>query len=108
MPHLQKLYDHYRDKGMKMVAINIMPEENDQVAAWKQEKGFTFEVLTGDDQAALMNPYAVLATPTTFLIDADARLLLRIDGVPPDSLQSLEAVIRRQLGLALPLPVASH
>jgi len=80
-----------------MVAINILPDQDKLVPAWLEQKGYNFPVLVGADQGEIMERYSILATPTTFLLDSEGAILLRIDGAPPGSNERIEGVIQEAL-----------
>lgn len=61
-----------------MLAINIQ-ESRSTVAAWAREKGVTIPILL-DTDGEITKRYGVIATPTTFLVDREGRLLGRAVG----------------------------
>ena len=82
---------------MKMVAINIIPEQDELVPGWLEKHGYDFTVLLGAEQGEIMQRYAILATPTTFVLDSDGYIILRIDGAPPGSAERIDAAIEGEL-----------
>lgn len=61
-----------------MLAINIQ-ESRSTVAAWAREKDVTIPILL-DTDGEVTRRYGVIATPTTFLVDREGRLLGRAVG----------------------------
>jgi thiol-disulfide isomerase/thioredoxin len=96
-PHLQRLYDKYRDRGFTMVSINIMPEQDSQVPEWRAKHQYTFPVLIGAKLEALENTYDIRATPTNFLLDSKGKVLLKQTGYKPGDENTLEQKIREAL-----------
>src|SRR6187431_3437605 len=40
-PKVQKLYDTYREQGLSMVWINVVPDEQKLIADWRTKHGYT-------------------------------------------------------------------
>ncbi len=87
-----------------MLAIQVAPEENSQVAEWKARGGYSIPVLlvpaaasaepSGQDYAA--KRYGVLGEPTDLLLDAAHKVVFRHMAAKA---VALEAEIRDLLGL---------
>lgn len=79
MPHIQALYEKYKDKGLVVIGMNL---DSDQEAAKKfaKEKGFTYRHLfageIGDD-------YPLRGIPTFFIIDREAVVRYQESGFAP-------------------------
>jgi len=79
--------------------INIAPDEDAQVPAWRQARKYTFPlVLAGAEDFARMT-YGVSVAPVNLLLNGEGRAICRYSGVAPDSELMLEAEIRELLGL---------
>lgn len=78
MPHLQKLYDELRDRGLEIVAVNAFDSE-ERVRKYLQENGFTFKVVLGGsgEQYRVGRAYGVQSYPTSYLLDAQGRVVWR-------------------------------
>jgi glutathione peroxidase-family protein len=96
-PHLQKLYDKYKDQGFSLVSINIMPEQNSMVADWQSQHQYTFSVLIGAKLEALQRDYDIRATPTHFLLDAKGKVVLKQTGYKTGDEKVLEESIEKAL-----------
>ncbi len=96
---MQKLYDQYSSQGMKMVAINVIPEQDDMVAPWQEKNGFTFPILVGSDSDSIMNDYRMTAAPLNFLLDSEGNILNRFEGYAPGGEKEIEKDIRQALKL---------
>ncbi len=93
LPEIQKIYDRYKDRGLSAVWINILPEETNLVAGWAMAKNLTVPVLVGGSQQVLQRDYAIQATPATYLLDENGRVLFHQDGYKPGDEKTLEARI---------------
>jgi len=94
-PHLQKLHDLYKDRGLSMVWINVVQEQDALVAEWRTTHGFTVPVLLGGRSAD--RDYNVAVTPTHYLLDGDRRILWRHAGYKAGDEEELERRIREAL-----------
>ena len=75
---VERLHRDLSPRGLSVVAVNIQ-EGQATVAAWAREKGVTIPILLDTDGEATRQ-YGVIATPTSFLIDRQGRLLGRMVG----------------------------
>jgi cytochrome oxidase Cu insertion factor (SCO1/SenC/PrrC family) len=105
LPHLQEIYHKYRDQGFRMVAINIIPEQDRMIPEWIERGNYTFPVLVGVEGAdewrgfteSLFADYEMFAAPTTFLLDGQGRILARYDGYQDGGEEEIERDVRRFL-----------
>lgn len=72
MPHLNRLYDKYRDAGFVLLGVNVDDDPKNAAAAAKQ-LGIRFPVLL-DQAKAVSRMYDLNAMPTTVVIDRDGRV----------------------------------
>jgi cytochrome oxidase Cu insertion factor (SCO1/SenC/PrrC family) len=98
LPEIQKIYDRYKEKGLSAVWINILPEETALVPGWAVAKKLTVPVLVGGSQETFQRDYGIESTPTTYLLDANGRVLYRADGYKPGDEKLLEERIAGVLG----------
>jgi alkyl hydroperoxide reductase subunit AhpC len=75
---VERLHRELAPRGLSVVAVNIQ-ESQSTVAAWAREKKVTIPILL-DTDGEVTRQYSVIATPTSFLIDREGRLLGRIVG----------------------------
>ena len=94
-PNVQTLYDKYRDRGLSMVWINVLPDEQKLIAAWREKHGYTVPVLLGTRSTP--NDYKVRMTPTHYLLDGRGEILSKQDGFTPGDETRLEQQIQKAL-----------
>ena len=94
-PKVQKLYDSYREQGLSMVWINVVPDEQTLIADWRTKYGYTVPVLLGGRSTP--NDYKVRMTPTHYLLDARGEILSKQDGFNPGDEVRLEQQIQKAL-----------
>jgi hypothetical protein len=78
---IEQLHREYRARGLAVLAIN-MEESPDAVAAWVRDRGITMEVLL-DPPGVATNAWAITATPASFLVGRDGRLVAKGLGTRP-------------------------
>ena len=66
MPELESLYQQYRDRGLRVLGVNL-GEEGDVIAEWAQRLDLSFDMLADEEQqvAAL---YQLRGVPSTYVI----------------------------------------
>ena len=80
MPEIEELYQEYKDRGFKVVAVSIDNRgAADQIAEFAEEMGVSFTILH-DAEQAITRTYQTIGVPESFLIDADGVLLARWTG----------------------------
>ena len=100
LPEEQKIYDRYKDKGLSMVWINILPDEEELVAGWAIKRHLNVPVLVGASQDSLERDYHVTATPTNYLLGEKGEVILRQSGYKPGDEKAIEAKIAQALNIA--------
>jgi peroxiredoxin len=78
MRALEPIYRAYRDRGLRLLAINVR-QDRKTAAAFVAPLGITYEVLL-DEGGEVARAYGVSGLPTTFLLDRQGRLVARILG----------------------------
>jgi glutathione peroxidase-family protein len=94
-PELQKFHDRYKDRGLSMVWINVVPQEERLIPEWRSTHGYTVPVLMGG--RSVQNDYKVTMTPTHFLLDAHGNVISRHVGSRPGDGKELEREIQQAL-----------
>jgi peroxiredoxin len=82
LPHLEKIYQEFKDRGFQMFIIDALARE-DMTRKVIDEAGFSGPVLL-DDRNVSEEKYNLYATPTTFIIDREGRIIFRHVGFGPD------------------------
>ena len=81
IPILDNLYERYRDKGLRVLAIDV-EEEKATVEAYLREGPVSFPVLL-DSDGAVAKRYRIDAFPTTLLVDSDGEIVEVLEGLDP-------------------------
>jgi len=95
-PSIQKLHDTYKDRGLSIVWINVLPDEAKLIPAWQAQHGYTVPVLLGKGSTPM--EYKVRMTPTHYLLNARGEILQKKDGFSPGDEKTLEQDIQNALG----------
>ncbi|MBI5406912.1 MAG: TlpA family protein disulfide reductase [Nitrospirae bacterium] len=78
MPSMEKLYRQFKDKGFVVLAV-AAGEKADDVTAFVKEYHITFSTLLDTDQG-VAEGYKVWALPTTYFINAEGKIIGRVNG----------------------------
>jgi len=95
MPHIQQVYEAWSDKGLVVLAINL-GESSAKVKEFVQSYGLSFPVLL-DTKQGTAQKYNIGGIPTTFFIDKNGIIQVKITGAFPD-----KAAIENKLGKIIP------
>lgn len=84
-PHLKELYAKYKDKGFEIVGVGVEHLGKTREEKWQKFKtaiaddGVTWpQILVDKNKRDIPLEYGVTTFPSTFLVDRDGRLLLRV------------------------------
>jgi thiol-disulfide isomerase/thioredoxin len=89
MPHLEKLYREFKDKGLVVVGINV--EDAKTARAFMKQFGYTFLTLIDDGNVSVI--YRVEGIPTVFVIDKDGKITDHYVGAQSE--EELRGAIKR-------------
>lgn len=78
MPSMETLYKRCKDKGLEILAVNA-GESRQDVLAFMANNGLSFPALI-DEDGKVNRAYGIQAIPTTFLIDREGKIILRLVG----------------------------
>ena len=78
MQALEPVYRQYRERGLAILAINVM-QPTETVQKFVQDLGISYETLL-DRQGEVMRGYQVMGLPVTYLIDRQGIVRARIIG----------------------------
>lgn len=79
MPILDALWREAADDGVLVLGISVDTDPPAEVAAWVEERGFTYPIALGDQALAMR--YGVLGFPSLVLVDREGRIQARHMGV---------------------------
>jgi peroxiredoxin len=92
-PGLQGMYDKYRERGLKVMAISVdSPRSRARVGPLIKSKKYTFEVLL-DTQGRVAKKYNAVALPRTVLLNSDGEIVLATVGYRPSNHEKLEEAL---------------
>jgi thiol-disulfide isomerase/thioredoxin len=100
LPRIQTLYDTYKDHGLSVVLINVVPEENKLIPKWKEQYNVSLPVLIGASQESLQRDYELETTPTEYLLSEKGEVLFYHSGYKPGDEKTLEARVVEALRAA--------
>jgi len=75
MPHLEVIYRKYRNKGVKVYAVDIFEDGKINPIEHFAAKEYTYTLLLEGDEVA--KQYTVKGTPGLFVIDKDKKVIYR-------------------------------
>jgi thiol-disulfide isomerase/thioredoxin len=102
LPGLQTIGDTYKERGLSVIWINVLPAENRMLAEYKAEHGLTAPILAATN--SVQRDYRLTMTPTHYLIDAKRNVLWKHAGYKPGD----EVTIEKKIQEALGAPAAGH
>jgi thiol-disulfide isomerase/thioredoxin len=94
-PHIQGLFEKYREAGFTVVAVNTDPAEDGDIASWQSKMRLTFPIVLSPSPDYAEKVYGVRLQPTDLLLDQSGRVAFRHPG--PVGLQTLEEEIQELL-----------
>jgi thiol-disulfide isomerase/thioredoxin len=103
---LRALQDRYGRYGLEVVGIDYERDSTPQeqilkVRGARQRYGINYQILLGgeSDRCPVRAQFAVRNWPTSFLVDENNRVIWSSEGLGPQQLRELEAIIRQRLGI---------
>jgi peroxiredoxin len=78
MPSMESLYKKFNDKGLEILAVNCA-EDKATVGSFMKNECFSFPALL-DLNGKVSANYGIQSIPTTFIIDRDGMIILRLVG----------------------------
>jgi thiol-disulfide isomerase/thioredoxin len=78
MPSMEALYNRFKESGLEILAVNS-GEDQEEVLSFMKSNGLSFPALL-DVDGKVSGAYGIQAIPTTFLIDREGNIILRMVG----------------------------
>jgi thiol-disulfide isomerase/thioredoxin len=95
LPKIQTIADDYKDRGLSVVWINVLPEENRLLKEWQAEHRVTAPILAAT--SSVQRNYRLTMTPTHVLIDSQATVLWKHAGYREGDESQIESEIVKAL-----------
>lgn len=106
MPSLEKLYQTYKDSGLKLVAVSIDDAvSEDSIKAFARNLGVSFEILH-DPTHEIERVLQVTGYPETFVIGSEGTIRKKWISHDDWNSQGNRALIAQLLGRQIPKPAA--
>jgi peroxiredoxin len=96
MPSMQKLYDSLATKGFRIAAISIDEGSPEDVAAFAEKLGLSFDILH-DRSGQVERLYQTTGVPESFLLDRRGVLVKRVIGAHDWSSPANRGAVERLL-----------
>jgi cytochrome c biogenesis protein CcmG, thiol:disulfide interchange protein DsbE len=96
MPSMQALYDSLAGRGFRIAAISIDEGSPEDVVAFAQKFGLTFDILH-DRSGTIERLYQTTGVPESFLLDRRGILVKRVIGAHDWSSQANRSTVERLL-----------
>jgi len=101
MPHLEELWQRYKDQGLLVVAVSMDgPETVAQVAPTARAKGLTFPVVLDEETRAVSVYNPRRSAPYQVVLGLDGRIASSREGYNPGDEQALEKTVKELLAKA--------
>ena len=94
-PKIQAITEAYKDRGLSVVWINVLPEENRLLKEWQAHHDLKAPILAAT--SSVQRNYRLTMTPTHYLIDSRANVLWKHAGYREGD----EAAFEREIANAL-------
>lgn len=99
MPSIQRLYDRYRDAGLKVVAVAVDdPGNEERIRDFVREHQLTFEILH-EGSGRIEQAFQTQGIPATFLVARDGRIRKFSLGAADWDSPANRAVVAQLLGV---------
>jgi peroxiredoxin len=96
MPHLQAIWNEFRNDGDFRLLVVGREESNNSVKAFQQKNGFTFP-LASDPDNSVYNKFASQSIPRTYLISRKGNIIYQCTGYYEEEIAKLRKLLRREL-----------
>ena len=76
---MELLQQHFKEKGIHVVAVSLDKEPKEEVAAFVAKLKLTFPILL-DPDGIVSDPYGANALPSTFILNPDGQVIAAAKG----------------------------
>lgn len=93
MPHVEKLYEYYKDQSVMILSVNVTSQERNtqDVERYVDHRELSFPIVL-DEAGKVSERYRVAAYPTTFIVDASG--VIRRQHVGAISFESMRKALQ--------------
>lgn len=95
LPKIEKITGTYKDRGLSVVWINVLPEENRLLKEWQAEHRLSAPVLAAT--SSVQRNYRLTMTPTHYLLDSRATVLWKHAGYQEGDEATIEDEVKKAL-----------
>jgi peroxiredoxin len=100
MPAMEQLYQELGPKGFKIAAVSVDEGDTDDVIAFANDLGLTFDILH-DSDGSVQKAFQSIMFPESFLIDKNGVIVKKVIGEHPWSSDASRRVVAELLGVTL-------
>jgi peroxiredoxin len=100
MPAMERLYRELGPRGFRIAAVSVDEGDLDDVMAFADELGLTFDILH-DSDGSVQRAYQTVMFPESFLIDKKGMIVKKAIGEHPWSSDANRRIVAQLLGVAL-------
>jgi peroxiredoxin len=101
MPAMQSLYDLLKDQGFRIAAVSIDEAGPQDVMAFVNELGLTFDILH-DRSGSIERLYRTTGVPESFLVDRNGVIVRKQIGEHPWNSPANQRIVAQLLGVEPP------
>ncbi len=95
MPDLVAIHQEFSAKGYQTIAVAMSYDRPDYIETFVKDRGLPFQVIHDKDNAWTKAYGDVAVTPTTFVVDANGKIIKRYVGEP--NFSELRKILAREL-----------
>jgi peroxiredoxin len=97
MPHIQRIYEKYKDKDVVVLGINTRESQEGKVEPFLKEHKITYRTLV-DNDGKVVKQYGVQGIPALFLIDKEGLIQFKQTGFRESLFDVLSGEIEKLKG----------
>ncbi|MBN1879541.1 TlpA family protein disulfide reductase [bacterium] len=98
LPHINKIYEDYKDKNLKVFAISIdTPASKSQIKPTINRYNFSFPILLDPDNTVIRNYSPARNVPYLVVIGADGEIVREFSGYKPGDEKLVESIVKEEL-----------